>query len=67
MQPTVNEQRSTTKRGPGRPKLGKGVDRVLISIEKGLLKQADAFAKSKQMTRSEMVSRGLRLIMEARS
>ena len=51
------------KRGPGRPKVGEGAARVLVSIEGGLLARADKFAESKRMTRSELIALGLRTVM----
>jgi metal-responsive CopG/Arc/MetJ family transcriptional regulator len=36
-----------------------------ISIERGLLKEADAFAKRHKIKRSQMVADGLRLLMRA--
>lgn len=54
------------KMGRGRPKLGAdGVDRVSVSVEKSLLARADAFARRRNMKRSEMVSRGLELLLKA--
>ena len=50
------------KRGPGRPKVGQGAKRVLVSIEGGLLKEADK-VRGQKMSRSDMVALGLRLAM----
>lgn len=44
----------------GRPMVGKGAQRVLVSIEKDLLAKADATAERLQMSRSELIARGLR-------
>ncbi len=57
--------RSFPKRAVGRPKRGKGCKRVLVSMEKGLLQQADAFARTHKMTRSQLIARGLSLAMSA--
>jgi hypothetical protein len=51
-------------RAVGRPMVGKGAKIVPVSIERGLLKQADSFAKRHQLKRSEMVAEGLRLVMK---
>jgi hypothetical protein len=51
------------KRKGGRPRIGKGAARVLISIEKGLLEDADAFAQRRRMSRSELFSRGVRAVL----
>lgn len=44
----------------GRPRIGKGCQRVLVSIEKDLLHQADSTASRLHMSRSELITRGLR-------
>jgi hypothetical protein len=51
-------------RSAGRPIVGKGAKIVPVSIERGLLKQADSFAKRHKLKRSQMVARGLRLVMQ---
>jgi len=47
----------------GRPKIGKGIKRVMISVEIDLLESADAFAKKNHMKRSEMIAKALKTIM----
>jgi hypothetical protein len=51
-------------RRTGRPRIGEGAKIVPVSIEGELLRQADAFAHAHHLKRSEMVARGLRLVME---
>jgi hypothetical protein len=53
------------KRG-GRPKVGKGSRPVLITVEKGLLEQADAFARAKGLNRSQLFAKSVRLLMQRR-
>ena len=50
-------------RKPGRPRVGKGAQRVLITVERGLLQQADAYARQNGKTRSELIAMGLRRVM----
>ncbi|HXE54283.1 MAG TPA: hypothetical protein VN541_14765 [Tepidisphaeraceae bacterium] len=50
-------------RKPGRPKLGKGVKVISLSVEKDLLKQADAYAKQHGLKRTQLFSLGLRLAL----
>ena len=50
-------------RKPGRPKVGKGVKVISLSVEKDLLKQADLYAKRHGMKRTELVVTGLKLAM----
>ena len=51
--------RATARRG--RPRVGEGANRVMLSIERGLLKQADALAKRRKVNRSQLVADALRL------
>jgi hypothetical protein len=51
-------------RAAGRPMVGKGAKIVPVSIERGLLKEADSFAKRHKLKRSQMVAQGLRLVMQ---
>lgn len=48
----------------GRPMVGKGAQIVPVSIERGLLKEADQYAKRHKLKRSQMVAEGLRLVMQ---
>lgn len=50
----------------GRPRVGLGAQRVPVSIERGLLHRADAFAKRKGVSRSQLVARGLELALAER-
>ena len=47
----------------GRPKVGGGAKRVMITVEMGLLKAADDFAKRSGISRSELVASGIRSIL----
>jgi len=47
----------------GRPRVGLGAQRVPVSLERGLLRRADAFAKRKGVSRSQLVARGLELAL----
>jgi hypothetical protein len=51
------------KRKGGRPRIGRGATRVLISVERGLLEDVDAFARRRKLTRSELFSRGVKAVM----
>ena len=54
-------------RAAGRPMVGQGAKIVPVSIERGLLKQADSFARRHKLKRSQMVADGLRLVMQRRA
>jgi hypothetical protein len=55
---------SAVARAAGRPMVGRGAKIVPVSIERGLLKEADSFAKRHKLKRSQMVAQGLRLVMQ---
>jgi metal-responsive CopG/Arc/MetJ family transcriptional regulator len=44
--------------------VGKGAKIVPVSIERGLLKEVDSFARRHKLKRSQMVAQGLRLVMQ---
>jgi hypothetical protein len=50
----------------GRPTVGAGAMVLSVSIERGLLKEADSFARRHKLKRSQMVAEGLRLLMQQR-
>lgn len=51
----------------GRPKLGRnGTSIISVTVEKELLKEANAYAKANGMKRSELVTVGLRLALSRR-
>lgn len=51
------------KRGRGRPKVGKGVKVVSVSIERDLLARADKAAKCAGVSRARLVAAGLRRVL----
>ena len=53
------------RKKPGRPRVGQGAKRVLVTIEGGLLKQADTAAKKRGVTRSQAISEGLKAWLKA--
>jgi hypothetical protein len=53
---TEREQWKRVKRKRGRPKVGRGHQRVSISVEKELLKRITAYAKNRRVTRSGLVA-----------
>ena len=61
--PLTVADRAVHRKARGRPMIGKGAKIVPVSIERGLLTRADAFARRHKLKRSEMVAQGLRLVM----
>jgi hypothetical protein len=47
----------------GRPKVGKGAKTISLTVEMGLLKQADAYAKRHGISRAKLVAQGLQVIL----
>jgi hypothetical protein len=47
----------------GRPKVGKGAKTISLTVEKDLLKKADAFAKRHGMTRAKLVAKCLQAVI----
>jgi hypothetical protein len=48
----------------GRPKVGKGVRIVSVSIEKDLLSRADRLARKLQLPRTQLIALGLEALLE---
>jgi hypothetical protein len=64
--PLTAEERaqwSRLKRKPGRPKVGKGVKIISVSLEKDLLAKADKLAKQQGISRAKLISRGLETVL----
>lgn len=53
------------KKKMGRPKIGKGIKIISLSVERDLLKRADAYAKSTGLKRSALFAAGLLRILPA--
>ncbi|HVT91078.1 MAG TPA: hypothetical protein VHD56_19655 [Tepidisphaeraceae bacterium] len=51
------------KRKAGRPKVGEGVEKIRISMERGLLRQADRWANQHEISRSQMIASALKRMM----
>jgi hypothetical protein len=51
------------KRSLGRPRQGQGHKVISLSMEKGLLKRADAFAKKTGTTRAALIAKALESVL----
>jgi hypothetical protein len=47
----------------GRPRIGKGAKTISLTVEAGLLEQADAYAKKQGLSRANVVAQGLRAVI----
>jgi alkanesulfonate monooxygenase SsuD/methylene tetrahydromethanopterin reductase-like flavin-dependent oxidoreductase (luciferase family) len=65
-EPTARQkaQLKRAKRKPGRPKIGKGVRVISVSIEQELLSKTDRLAKKLRVKRSELITRGLQAVLD---
>lgn len=59
----AERKRWARARKPGRPKVGQGAVRVPFSMEFGLLKALDVFARERGMTRSGLIAAAVREYM----
>ena len=55
--------RRAAKARMARPVDGKGAKVVAVTLERGLLEEVDAFARGHGWKRSEMIARGLKMLM----
>jgi len=51
------------KKKMGRPKIGKGIKIISLSVERDLLKRADAYAKATGLKRSALFAAGSRRVL----
>src|SRR5437868_12287683 len=58
-------QKFRERRRRGRPKIGQGARTVSLTIERGLLRRADALAKREGVSRAQIVARGLEMLLRA--
>ena len=49
----------------GRPRIGAGAQRINVTVEKTLLRKADAYARKHGLTRAAIVAEGLKKIVAA--
>ena len=58
-------QHRRAKRKMGRPIVGKGSRRLMITMERGLLSEADALARQKKLSRSQLIAQSVRALLKA--
>ena len=46
-----------------RPKIGKGAKTISLTVERDLLKRADAYAKQHGISRARLIARGIQVIL----
>ena len=65
LSPEMRERWERAKRKVGRPKEGRGVRVISVSVEKTLLAQSDALARRIGVSRAALISRGLKAVLAA--
>jgi hypothetical protein len=60
---TMRAEERRAKRKRGRPVVGEGAEKVLITLERSLLREADSYAKKHKKNRSQLVAEGLRAVL----
>lgn len=66
MTPAARKHRQRARRKRGRPRRGAGAKRISVTIEKGLLTQADRLARELSLKRSELLSLGVSELLRRR-
>jgi hypothetical protein len=57
----MRRQEARAKRkGPGRPRVGKGAKRVMVTMEKGLLEELTAYTRRRNVTRAAFIAQAVR-------
>jgi len=65
--PMERDQLRRAKRKRGRPRRGRGVKVISVSLEQGLRSRCDALAKRLGVSRAALISRGLHELFSAAS
>jgi len=60
---TMKKRLREAKARRGRKPIGQGSKRILITVERGLLQEADSFAHRQGVSRSELIAKGLKTIL----
>jgi hypothetical protein len=61
--PGLRTRVAAARRKPGRPRIGRGARRVLVTIEGELLERADSFARKRRISRAQLIAHGLRAVL----
>ena len=65
LSPASRRRWTNVKRKPGRPRKGRGVKVISVSVERTLLARSDAVARRLGVTRAGLIERGLKAILAA--
>jgi hypothetical protein len=62
---TAAEHAQERRLRAGRPRNGEGAERINITIERSLLRETDRLAKRQKASRSQLIARGLGLLLNS--
>ena len=65
LSPASRRRWTSVRRKPGRPRKGRGVKVISVSVERTLLARSDAVARRMGVTRAGLIERGLKAILAA--
>ena len=65
LSPVSRRRWANVRRKPGRPRKGRGVKVISVSVERTLLARSDAVARRMGVTRTGLIERGLKAILAA--
>ena len=65
--PVARQRWERAVRKPGRPRRGKGVKVISVSVEQELLERSDELARALGVSRARLIERGLRVVLTANS
>lgn len=65
LSPEMRKRWEHAKRKVGRPKQGRGVRVISVSVERGLLARSDALARKMGVSRAALISRGLKAVLSS--
>lgn len=63
--PAERKRWGKAKNRMGRPRVGRGAKVISLSVERGLLDRADAYARRNGISRAQLVARGLEAVLAA--
>ena len=64
--PAARERWERAARKPGRPRRGKGVKVISVSVEQDLLRRSDRLAKDLGISRARLIEKGLGILLTRR-
>ena len=65
LSPAGRRRWANVRRKPGRPRKGRGVKVISVSVERTLLARSDAVARRMGVTRAGLIERGLKAVLAA--